>query len=330
MAGVVTGEAVRLDLREAQLPVRMLSALVDGALQLTLLLALLFGLGYALSGGLDSAAGAALSVVVLVTVWVGYPVFFESVLRGRTPGLAALGLRVVRDDGGRVGFRHALVRGLLAGLVEKPGITFYSAGMLCILFHPRAKRLGDVLAGTVVVAEARRSVGRAAPPDMPPRLAGWAAVAELGRLDPPLLDSARDVLLRSARLAPPARDRLQRDVAGRVRALVTPPPPPDAPDWAVLAAVLAERRRRSTAAVPVAPGQGPAAAGGPAATWGPAQPPPQGPPTGHAPVPPRSRDGADGGHGAPRSDPSPPDDGHRDRRREPHGDGSASGFTLPG
>jgi len=103
LSQLVTGEAVALDLRTAALPSRMVAGLVDGLAQLVLL-AVIGGIATAVSVDVSSAAAAALGIVVLVLVLIVYPVAFETLLRGRTPGKAAMGLRVVRDDGGPIGF----------------------------------------------------------------------------------------------------------------------------------------------------------------------------------------------------------------------------------
>ena len=55
-------------------------------------------------------------------VFLGYPVAMETLTRGRTLGKMALGLRVVRDDGGPITFRQALVRGLVGLALERPGL----------------------------------------------------------------------------------------------------------------------------------------------------------------------------------------------------------------
>ena len=64
---------------------------------------------------------------------------------------AVLGLRVVRDDGGPIGFRQALVRGLAGLVLEKPGLLFpltTVAGLVTMSFSAAEKRIGDMMAGT--------------------------------------------------------------------------------------------------------------------------------------------------------------------------------------
>jgi uncharacterized RDD family membrane protein YckC len=284
----VTGEAVALDLRPAALPSRVVAGLVDAVLQLALLLAV-GGLVEAVGADVSEAAGSAIGLVVFVLLTIGYPVAFEALLRGRTPGKAAVGLRVVRDDGGPIGFRHAFVRALAGAFLERPGITFFVAGLVTMLLNDRSKRIGDLLAGTVVLQE-RVAVRGGTVAAMPPPLAAWAAQTDLSGLSDELALSARQFLARSPQLTDQAREDLGGRLLHAVLATVAPPPPADAPGWAVLSAVLAERRRREetrlSSAVPAGP------------TWGPAETPQPQPhvaaPRPSAPVVPADRPPAPG------------------------------------
>jgi uncharacterized RDD family membrane protein YckC len=250
---IVTGEAVALDLRPAALPSRLVAGVVDAVLQLTVLFGLL-ALLTAVSSSTSEAANSALSLVVLVLVGIGYPVVFESLLRGRTPGKAVMGLRVVRDDGGPIVFRHAFVRGLAGAFLERPGITFYVAGIVTMLLNPQGKRIGDLLAGTVVLQE-RVTVRGGQVALMPEPLVAWAAQTDLSGVSDALALSARQFIARSDELTAVAREDLGGRLVAAVLAVVTPAPPPGTPGWAVLSAVLAERRRREEArlAAPVTP-----------------------------------------------------------------------------
>lgn len=256
---LVTGEAVALDLRPAALPSRVVAGLVDVVGQLLVLL-LVAGLAAAVSLDVSEAAAQALGIVVLVAVLIVYPVTFETLLRGRTPGKAAVGLRVVRDDGGPIGFRQAFVRGLAGAFLERPGVTFFVAGVATSLLNPQGKRLGDLLAGTVVVQE-RVAVKGGTVATMPPPLAGWAAQLDLSGVSTELALSVRQFVSRADSLTPAAREDLGQRLVAAVTAAVGPPPP-GTPGWAVLSAVLAERRRReelrlterpTAPATPVAP-----------------------------------------------------------------------------
>ena len=255
MTQLVTGEAVALDLRPAAFPSRLLAAVLDALLQGALLIALFVGAAYAGTG--SDAATATVTILVIVLVTIVYPVGFETALRGRTPGKAALGLRTVRDDGGPIGFRQALVRGLAGAFLERPGVTFFSGALVCSLLHPAGKRLGDVLAGTLVLRE-RVPSGGGTVAALPPALAGWAASLELTGLPDDLAVQARQFLARSGELTAVSRDDLGARLVDAVLERTSPPPPDDAPGWAVLSAVLAERTRRAQQQLAVRPATLPA------------------------------------------------------------------------
>jgi uncharacterized RDD family membrane protein YckC len=242
MSQLVTGEAVPVELRLARLGSRVPAALVDMTIQLVLGIVLAVALRPVLSS-VDAALQAAIVLVGVIMIILGYPVLMETFWGGRTIGKWAMGVRVVRDDGGPIRFRHAFVRGLLGAIVEKPGITFGLVAILCSMFSARAKRLGDILAGTVVV---HTRVPQTMKPisSMPPELAGWATTLDLSRLGDDLALACRQFLGRATTLTPEARERLGGELVAAVAARVTPPPPPYTPGWAYLTAVLAERRRR--------------------------------------------------------------------------------------
>ena len=237
----MTGEAVVVELDAARVPTRAIAFGIDATIQLLLLV-----LGTFLVTGatlqLDDAAAAAGVVVLLVVVLVGYPLLWETLTRGRSPGKAALGLRVVRDDGGPVTFRHALVRALLAVFVDL-WLTMGTVGVVVSLASARGKRVGDVLAGTFVVHErVRARTGAVA--DMPAPLAGWARTLDLTDLSAELALAARSFLARRDELSTTARTSTATRLADEVVALVSPPPPAGTSAEAYLAAVVAERRRR--------------------------------------------------------------------------------------
>lgn len=274
MSQLVTGEAVALDLRDAALPSRMLAALLDALVQLALLLLLLFG--FSLFGAPNEAAAAAEIISVLVIVGLVYPVLSETLWHGKTLGKAAVGLRVVRDDAGPIGFRQAFVRGLVGFFVERPGATLFAGGVICSLLNSRGKRIGDLVAGTLVVQE-RVSGNAQYVAVMPPPLASWAQTLDLARLPDDLALSVRSFLARAPQMSEASRADLGTRLSAAVAAVTAPAPPPGTPGWAYLTAVLAERRRRAElTAVPAAPvTTAPAPAPAPVVASEPPAPPPR-------------------------------------------------------
>jgi uncharacterized RDD family membrane protein YckC len=244
---VVTGEAVALELRTAGAGSRGIAAGIDFAVTGALLIVPLIIVA-AVSSSVDSATTATLVLVVYVGTILGYPVLMETLWHGRTLGKAAMGLRVVRDDGGPIRFRHAFVRGLVGVVVDKPGVTASVAAFVPMLATARNKRFGDVMAGTIVLSERVPGAVDVAV-TMPPPLAGWAAGLDLAAVDDGLALRARQLLLRASQLSPVALRQLQQGVAQDLVARVGAAPD-GTPDWAVLAAVVAERRRRALAGSP--------------------------------------------------------------------------------
>lgn len=240
MDQVVTGEAVLLDLRPATFASRAVSGAIDLAAALALLLVASV-VSWRLSLSLDGAAAAALTLVVLVSVAIGVPALVETLTRGRTLGKLAMGLRAVRDDGGPIRLRQALVRALV-GFVEV-WLLWGVPALLTSLLSQRGKRLGDLAAGTYVVRE-RASARATLMPQLSPALRPWARTADIARLPDGLALSIRQFLGRAPGMHPQARAELGGRLAAAVGPYLAPAPPEGTPPELLLEAVLAERRRR--------------------------------------------------------------------------------------
>jgi uncharacterized RDD family membrane protein YckC len=266
---LVSGEGVRLALQPAGVGSRTVAAAVDILIQSGVLLILVL-IDSVAAGGTDSDALEALLIVELVLVLAGYPIVMEWSTKGRTIGKLWFGLRVVRDDGGPIGFRHALVRGLAGLILEKPGLLFplsTIAGLTTMSSSAREKRIGDMMAGTVVLNEHSAPQPLATPPAWVPRpLQPWVLSLDLHRLDDRLALAMRQFVARAYAMTPAARYQLGETLRARALAVTSPPPPSGVPTHDLLLSMLAERRRRAT--YPPAPAAGPG--------W-PVQPPPASP-----------------------------------------------------
>lgn len=207
---LVTPEAVVLQLETAGLGSRILAFVVDALIQALVGIVLVGGLFVI---GPDSVVTV---VVMLVAVTVGglaYHPIFETFNRGRSPGKMLLGLRVVTREGGSVRFRHAAIRGLLA--IVDFQLTYGLAALVSVLATQDNQRLGDLVAGTLVVRE--RSGAGAAPRPMefrPP--AGFEAfaasldVAGMGGAD---YEAVRSYVSRRDALRPEVRSEVARSLA---------------------------------------------------------------------------------------------------------------------
>ncbi|MCV2394153.1 RDD family protein [Actinotalea sp. M2MS4P-6] len=240
---ILIGEGVALDARPASFASRILAALIDATVTLTVGFVVVI-VGFAAGGGMNQAAATAWSLVLVVMLLVGAPTAVETLSRGRSLGKLAVGLRIVRDDGGPIRFRHALIRALVG--VFELWITMGSVALITSLVNRKGKRVGDLLAGTYAVRI--RGGQRALPPVvMPPELARWAHAADIRRLPDGLALSARQFLGRTTKLNPASRRTLGTELAARVEEYVAPGPPLGTHPERFIAAVLAERRDREFA-----------------------------------------------------------------------------------
>ncbi len=240
---LVTGEAVALDLPPATVGSRMGSGLIDVAALLTLAVGVFF-LAFVSTANSDGALQHVALVCSFIVVFLVYPTTLETVTHGKSFGKLALGLRVVRDDGGTVTAQQSFVRALI-GIVEIYAL-YGGPAFFCCLISARGKRIGDHAAGTYVV---RDRVRLALPPavPMPAALAAWAGAADIATPPVGLTLAVRQYLGRLPALDPASRDRLGAMLATRMSEYVAPPPPPGTTSWDFLAAVGAARRDRDLA-----------------------------------------------------------------------------------
>ena len=239
-AELMTGEAVGLDLRPTSFVLRAAGAIIDFLLSIGLWLLILFAISTPFfSALLDEASGAAVTIAGLVFCVVVIPTAVETITQGKSLGRLAVGARIVRDDGGSIGFRHAFIRALI-GVLEIFS-TLGGIAALVALLNGRSKRLGDLLAGTYSQNE---RISRATPPvfGVPVQLIEWSRTADVARMPDGLARRVAQFLGQASHLTPDARDRLARQLAGEVARYVSPVPREDAELF--LAAVTAVRRDR--------------------------------------------------------------------------------------
>ena len=242
---LVTGDAVMLDLRAASFAVRMLSAVIDGVLQLTLLVGGTIGMAWASArADLDDGFIAAGVLAMSVLAYVGYPVLCELLLRGRSVGRLVMGTRVVRDDGGPVHVRQSLLRAVMA--MFEIWSTSGAVALTCAVIDRKSRRIGDLLAGTMVIQERMRGLTPQRL-EVPAPLQEWVRGADVGRLPLTLMQDIRSFLPRAARINAESRRALSRDLLRRTLPHVAPAPPPGTDPESFLTAVIAERSRRDEA-----------------------------------------------------------------------------------
>jgi uncharacterized RDD family membrane protein YckC len=237
---ILIGEGVRLESGAAPVTLRIGSGLID-ALALILLIVALSKTLEPILQGTNEALYNALVILLYISVFILLPATVETLTRGQSLGRLAVGIRIIRDDGGPVSFRHAFTRALL-GLFEVYA-TLGGVAVTVAIFSSKGKRLGDILAGTYPL-RTRGGTKTLPPVRMPQSLEDWAEKADIRRLPDGLALTARLFLGRARQLRPEARARLGNMIADEMSALVAPPPPAATHPETFIAAVLASRRDR--------------------------------------------------------------------------------------
>ena len=140
---VHTPEGVALRLPAAGPVPRAAAWVIDLAIRLALLMMASMFLGL-----LDRTGMGVYLIIVFLVLWA-YPVVFEAMWHGQTPGKRALGLRVVAADGTPIGWMASFVRNLMRTVDMMP--FGYGFGLASSLIDPWGRRLGDIVARTVVI-----------------------------------------------------------------------------------------------------------------------------------------------------------------------------------
>lgn len=242
---LITGEAVALDLRPASFVLRGTGAIIDFTVTVLLALGafvLLSGTPFGIS--IDDAALQALGIGLVVFATIIVPALVETATNGKSLGKLAVGARIVRDDGGAIGLRHAFIRSL-TGFLEI-FITLGGFAALVALLNSRSKRLGDLLAGTYSQNERVPKI-REYIAQVPPELADWASSTDVARLPDRLSRRIAQFLAQAGGLSPETRIRIAHELLAEASPFVGSLP--DAHPEAVLLAIAAVRRERELVAM---------------------------------------------------------------------------------
>jgi len=212
IAVVETPEQIRFHHVLAGPALRCAAYLVDLALRALLLLVAVVALALSAPGRATSLSRATPGVILLlyfVVEW-GYYVIAEGLGQGGTPGKRAFRLRVVRVNGAPVTFTDAMLRNLLRAADILPAC--YVVGLVVCSLDGRFRRLGDLVAGTMVVREEQRAFRRPVPLAPPPTVEELAAFPPRMGL-PRGLQEALEAFAQRTALGPARQDELAASLA---------------------------------------------------------------------------------------------------------------------
>ena len=217
---IETPEGVELELTLAGLGSRFIAALFDYTIEGILVGAVALVVFLATDLNLD--IGLATFAFATFVIFFGYDIFFEVLASGRTPGKRLTGLRVVRTGGQPITFLPSTIRNLMRLVDILP--TTYVIGAISILVTERNQRLGDLVAGTIVVRERRGGRGEpeaaSALPAPPPATVHW----DVSAITSDELVAVRSFLERRDDLTWDARADLARTLAVPLRQKVVGAP----------------------------------------------------------------------------------------------------------
>ena len=245
---LLTGEAVALDLRPTSFVLSAAGAAIDFVLYVgSYIVVLVIFFSIAAQARSENAVYGIVGVVALAVCLIVAPATVELLSRGKSLGRLAVGARIVRDDGGAIGFRHAAIRSLV-GMLELYS-TLGSIAMIVGLLSPRSKRLGDLIAGTYSQYE---RVTKLPPPmfGMPAELITWATIADVARMNDGLSRRIAHFLAQAPQFDP-ARRAVQAAGLAQEASVFVSPVPSVAPEL-FLAGVAVVRREREAAALSAA------------------------------------------------------------------------------
>jgi uncharacterized RDD family membrane protein YckC len=233
---IATPEGVTIELVLAGLGSRFVARLLDTVIQLTIIFALVAGIG------ITSAPGVvrAVAIVVVFLVLFAYDVPFELLNGGRTVGKMAAGIRVVAIGGDPIAFLASAIRNILRLVDFLPAL--YAAGAITIVATRRDQRLGDLAAGTLVVRDKFPGVASAmaAPLTVP---AEAVVTWDVSALDNDDVATIRQFLDRRLTLTWPVRSHFGTALASRVAPMVAGVPYGAHPEYVLEGIVVAKQRR---------------------------------------------------------------------------------------
>jgi uncharacterized RDD family membrane protein YckC len=223
-----TPEQIALEMPIAGIGSRFLALAIDTVAQILL---------YALTAALILIAGLlnllrnvnfaspwflAATLLAFFCIYWGYFATFEIAWHGQTPGKRTAGIRVIRDSGRPLDATAAVLRNIMRAIDFLPSL--YGVGVICMLVNRQSRRVGDFVAGTVVVHDRPAA-------SLEPR---WHATPGVHRAQPQAaqLTDGELVLIetylqRRFDLALSVQDRTAREIAGRVTARTGLAPEPD-------------------------------------------------------------------------------------------------------
>ncbi len=160
----------------------------------------------------------AIALITLFAIYTGYFVFFETLWQGQTPGKRLAKIRVIRDDGRLIGLQQATLRALLRSVDD----TFFIGAFLIMLTN-KEKRLGDLIAGTIVIQTETSTTSASFPVSSKAQeiaIELQQSPADFSQLLPDEFATIRDYLQRREKMTPKAKKEIGLQLAKQTKAII--------------------------------------------------------------------------------------------------------------
>ena len=212
---IETPEQTVLEFPLAGIGSRSLALAIDTLLQIAVLIVLGLIAGIISYEGVLPRLGKQYVYAILIFIGFlsqfGYFAFFEAIWNGRTPGKKWIHLRVIMDSGRPLGAQGAILRNLMRIVDSLPSI--YAVGIITSLISPQNKRVGDYLAGTVVIQEKSIQADRSLWDATPTTLLATSRFPKLNAAELQLVEAYLD---RRSSLQDEVRRSMARQIADRM------------------------------------------------------------------------------------------------------------------
>ena len=239
---IETPEQTDLDFALAGIGSRFLALAFDTLVQILVGIVVFFtgaliGIFASLTSAQSSLWVLALLLLSIFALYFGYFAIFEAIWNGSTPGKRIVGIRVIKDSGRPITPAESVARNLFRIVDQLPG--FYAVGIISALLSRQSKRLGDYVAGTVVVHERTLQDIKPAWQSSPPATAGMHRADRLSNEEFALVEA---FLNRRSSLPSDVRYTMAAEIARRILPKLTRGEGESFSDEKLLETVAHERR----------------------------------------------------------------------------------------
>ncbi len=159
----------------------------------------------------------AIAFITVFAIYTSYFVLFETLWQGQTPGKRLAKIRVIQDDGRLIGLQQATLRALIRSVDD----TFF-IGALLIMLTKKEKRLGDLLAGTIVIQTEASTTSASFPVSSKAQEIAILLQnqANISQLLPDEFATIRDYLQRREKMTPKAKNEVSLQLAKQTKAII--------------------------------------------------------------------------------------------------------------